>query len=498
LGIEPIVPPELASPIAPLPPPPTLSPTRRVSADDDVRPLTKRRRSGPIVKRDGTLISSMVINLDAGRIALLSPEGPPVCGDVSTDLDVGSYTLTPDIVRKQWVFDSGQVKGGRRFKVLLEGAEPFSLVYVPALNLTVTRGIAADGVNSLEDVRKQIVEAVSDGQADDAFLLLDALSSIDLYDVVEDIWADEPGIVKELLLKFEATLNRQPYDMTRILCALESVAVGPEKLFVDSFMRYYIEPKSFSPDKEREKAGKTNVMLRFEYWLEPERAIIVYADDIHDTDVKHESSPQYREGCLLYPAYFTRGSTPRMWDAKLKSLAEIEKGNFEFIQEAAKASMHVINFVFLANSLLAGTIPAVGGAKPSPRPISEAFKKQPGRWLHDFEAGTNMSETEAAYEARVCNKDPGLGYYVNGVQFDGFQKEVLIDAKYYTSDSRMTKALLKNNAFLGNKLLAQADRQVMAAGGRQVEWRVASQSAADKLKELFERNETPVRVVFAP
>lgn len=498
MGIEPIVPPELASPIPPLPPPPTLSPTRRVSAGDDVRPLTKRRRSGPIVNRAGTLVSSMVINLDAGRIALLSPEGPPVCGDVSTDLPVGSYTLTPDIVRKQWVFDSGQVKGGRRFKVLLDGADPFDLVYVPAFTLTVTLGITTDGPNSLAYLRKQIADAVSKNQADEAFFLLDALSSIDLYDAVQEIWADDPGTINELLLQFEATLNREPYEMTRILSALESVAVDPKKLFVDSFNRYCIEPKSFSRDEEREKAGKSNLMIRFEYWLQPERAIIVYADDIRDTDAVHGSNPQYREGCLLYPTYFTRGSTPRMWDAKVKSIAEIETGNFDFIQESAKASMHVINFVFLANSLLTGTIPAVGGAKPSPRPISQAFQKQPGRWLHDFEAGTNMSEEAAGYEARVCNKDRGLGYYVNGVQFDGFENGVLVDAKYYAENSGTTRGLLKNNYFLGTRAVTQGLRQVMAAGGRQVEWRVASQSAVDKLRELFETNKIPVRVVFAP
>jgi hypothetical protein len=160
--------------------------------------------------------------------------------------------------------------------------------------------------------------------------------------------------------------------------------------------------------------------------------------------------------------------------------------------------MHVINFVFLANNLLISTIPLASGTKPSPRPISEAFKKQPGRWLHDFEAGTNMSEEAGAYESRVCHKDRAMGYYVNGIQFDGIEKDVLLDAKYYVNDSGTTKALLKNNHFLGNKLLAQAERQVMAAGGRQVEWRVASQAATDKLAQLFQTNKVPVRVVFIP
>ena len=122
-------------------------------------------------------------------------------------------------------------------------------------------------------------------------------------------------------------------------------------------MRFAVDPKSFSKDKEREKAGKSNVMIRFEYWLMPERAIIVYADDIHDTDAIPGANPQYGEGCLLYPTYGTRGITPRMRDAKKKVIAGIEAGNFEVVQVSAQAAMHVINFVFLANSLLLRTSP---------------------------------------------------------------------------------------------------------------------------------------------
>ena len=186
-------------------------------------------------------------------------------------------------------------------------------------------------------------------------------------------------------------------------------------------------------------------------------------------------------------------------EAKKDCIAQVEAGNFEVVQEAAKASMHVINFVFMANSLLTSTVGAAGRTKPSPRPVSEAFAKQPGRWLRDFEAGTKMSLEEAlAYEARVCNKDPAIGYYVNGVQFDGIEREVLIDAKYYTEQSRTTRSLLRNNPFLGNRCLAQAERQVAVAAGRQVEWRVASAVASDKLRELFRVNKVPVRVVFMP
>ena len=122
MGNGPIIPVE---PVAPIPaiPAATLEPSRRVQSDE-APPGPIRRRSQPTADRTGTLVSAMVINLDAGRIALLSPEGPPVCGDVSTDLAVGSYALKPDRVKKQWAFEPRQVKSGLRFRVTLDGADP--------------------------------------------------------------------------------------------------------------------------------------------------------------------------------------------------------------------------------------------------------------------------------------------------------------------------------------------------------------------------------------
>lgn len=498
MGIEKIESPGLIPPVKPLAPI-TLSPTRTASADDNVKPLTKRRRINELSNRAGALVISMEINLEAGRIAFLSTEGPPICGDVSTDLPEGSYSLTPDLIKKRWIFDPKQVKTGLRFNVSLEGVkDPFDLVYAPSFNLSVTLGMASAGPNSLEDVRVQILAFVAKKQFDEAFILLDSLCAIDLYDLVNDIWFDNQELIFTFLLNFEIIVKNQSIDAQRILCALESLAVDPKNLYVDSFKRFQIEPKSFSKDKEREKAGKSNIMIRFEYWLTPERAIIVYADDILDTEAKDGFNPQFREGCLLYPTFFTLGSTPRMWDAKKAAIAAIEAGNFEVVEEGVKASLHVINFVFLASSFLQSTISHNSGKQTSARPISEAFSKQPGKWLHDFEGGTNMSEAAAAYEARVCNKDPGIGYYVDGVQFDGFIDNVLIDAKYYTENSGSTRALLRNNYFIGMRSLAQAERQVMAAAGRQVEWRVASQAARDKLQELFTRNKVPVKVTFVP
>jgi hypothetical protein len=62
----------------------------------------------------------------------------------------------------------------------------------------------------------------------------------------------------------------------------------------------------------------------------------------------------------------------------------------------------------------------------------------------------------------------------------------------------MTKSLARNSYWAGNRALEQAARQLEAAGGIPVEWRVASQTAASKLWELFRVNNVPIKVVFVP
>jgi hypothetical protein len=109
-----------------------------------------------------------------------------------------------------------------------------------------------------------------------------------------------------------------------------------------------------------------------------------------------------------------------------------------------------------------------------------------------------MSDEAAAYQSRVCHADRGWGYYRNGVQYDGYNQGALIDAKYYPEGGSMTKSLARNSYWAGNRALEQAARQLEAAGGIPVEWRVASQTAASKLWELFRVNNVPIKVVFVP
>jgi hypothetical protein len=175
-----------APPAKPEPPKPDgsrSSPTAQV-------PPTDRRTSQATLKRNETLITLMTIDLDARRVALSSPEGPPVRGDVSTDLGIGFYTLKVDRQNKQWVFDAGQVPSGLRFHVALIGADPFDLRYPDNISLIAQRGFQSTGPETFKAVKERVVQAVSDRQYVTAFGVLDLLGEVDLYDVVDELWID--------------------------------------------------------------------------------------------------------------------------------------------------------------------------------------------------------------------------------------------------------------------------------------------------------------------
>lgn len=481
---------------------PVLTPSRASRNDVPANP----RRSYPLApNRAGTFVTGMVLNLNSARIAFVTPQGTPIRGDVSTDLVTGCYSLTPDLVRQLWIFDPGQVRTGLRFSVTLNGSRPFDLQYAETLLLSVVPGLEDAGPLSPESVLKAVVDAVADHELTryvDAFMLLDNLSDIDLYDVLDKL---DAGVIGELLLNFEAVLKTRPEGMSRLLRALESYEYKPERLYIDAFDECYVDPKSFSRDKEREKAGLTNIRLVFIYNLKPARAVIVFADDISDSDRKSPESPRYGEGQLLYPQWTSKGSTPRMWEAKKKKIAEIESQNIEFFTTAYAAVESTINLVMAANGLLIRIIPASTTGALTPyrglsRPISEAYAKQPGRFEYDFEGGTNMNDEAALYEARVCNRDPGMNYRVNGVRFDGYDhaSRTLLDAKYYLDKGGAAKSLARNSYFFGNKVLADGLKQANAARGMTVEWRVAGRVAAGKIEELFRVNNVPIRVVYFP
>ena len=133
----------------------------------------------------------------------------------------------------------------------------------------------------------------------------------------------------------------------------------------------------------------------------------------------------------------------------------------------------------------------VGEPEPPPPPASAGEPQVrarvadpgPGRWLDDFEGGTNMSEAAAAYEVQVTGKAAaGTGDDVGGVQFDGYKGGVLIDAKHYLPGQRMDRLLRERNIFVGISLVEQAERQLLAAGRMPVESFVASEESAQVIR----------------
>jgi hypothetical protein len=101
----------------------------------------------------------------------------------------------------------------------------------------------------------------------------------------------------------------------------------------------------------------------------PSRGVMIYADDIYDTQWKTDEPPQYGEAALLYPRYCTAGTTPRMHAAKKEKIQEIEAQNFVFFDTAYAGIDKFLTFFFLAQGLLMRSLPGSGarGGRTAPR-----------------------------------------------------------------------------------------------------------------------------------
>ena len=121
--------------------------------------------------------------------------------------------------------------------------------------------------------------------------------------------------------------------------------------------------------------------------------------------------------------------------------------------------------------------------RPSPPPQPAATPGGgPGRFERENEG---MKERAARYQQQVTNTPPGQVYRVGGVKFDGFENGVLLDAK-----GPGYKNLVKDGEFrrpfrVRADLVDQARRQLDAAAGTPVVWRVAEPEALAAMKRLF-------------
>jgi hypothetical protein len=112
-----------------------------------------------------------------------------------------------------------------------------------------------------------------------------------------------------------------------------------------------------------------------------------------------------------------------------------------------------------------------------------------------------MNEAAEAYELSSCGTPRGMGYYVEGVQFEGFKNGFLLDGKNWTVTGRMGRAMANNERWVEPAIRRQAERQLAVAArhGVQVEWRVADPKTAEMLRVFFRDARLPIRVEhFAP
>lgn len=116
---------------------------------------------------------------------------------------------------------------------------------------------------------------------------------------------------------------------------------------------------------------------------------------------------------------------------------------------------------------------------------------------------STLTQAAREYAIRATGNDTGLGIYVNGVEFDGIEGTLLLDAKnagersFYdvTGSDRFTRD------FKIPEVTRQARRQLLASqgsGASGIEWRVANQQVAEGLEDLFEEEKIFITVKYVP
>lgn len=456
------------------------------------------RREASDRARPRTVVTGIVVNVDAPRVALLTDDGPPYRGEIDTDLIEGVYAIRPDPRQHLWIFEPNQVKQGLRFDLTIDGPDPFSLTYFQPLLLVVTHGLDGARFDTLATAVGLIDAADQDHTPErwaDALDYLCSLNLVDLYDLLDELEATHAGVVGDILLHFaEASKLSDMEGQAGVLRALESFARKPSEYYIDGFDSWQVAPASFAANPERQRAGLTNIQLVLTFdAVQPVRALTVYADDILDDAATEQAPPRYGPLSLTYPARLSRGTTPKLFAAKQAAIAQIEKQNAEFFVTSFKLTAQVLLAVYQASLSLAKIDAASEARGYQPR-----AERGPGRWRETFEGGTNMSDEAAAYENSSCGTPSGTGYYVDEVQFEGFRNGKLLDAKFWKMSGRMGRFIQNRPDLAETKIFNQATRQLAVANkyGAGVQWRVADPKMADLLRNFMQGKGLAVEVVY--
>jgi Restriction endonuclease fold toxin 5 len=111
-----------------------------------------------------------------------------------------------------------------------------------------------------------------------------------------------------------------------------------------------------------------------------------------------------------------------------------------------------------------------------------AAKSGPGVWRT---VNHGMSPRSAAYQAKITGRPATEGYFVEGVEFDGYRAGKLLEAK-----GEGYATWVKNGEFLPifegrRQLLDQMQRQERVANGMPIIWHVAEPAAVDAVRALM-------------
>jgi hypothetical protein len=126
-----------------------------------------------------------------------------------------------------------------------------------------------------------------------------------------------------------------------------------------------------------------------------------------------------------------------------------------------------------------------------------------GQWTQKAE---NMSAESQRFQSQVTGAPEGWVYRVRTgpgpkdfVDFDGFKNGVLLEVKG-PGYRELLRKMQDKPWFEGvDEMLAQADRQLKAAGSTPIQWHFAEREVADLMRKLFKENSLDgIKIVHTP
>ncbi len=147
----------------------------------------------------------------------------------------------------------------------------------------------------------------------------------------------------------------------------------------------------------------------------------------------------------------------------------------------------------------AGAVYVLMGADKAAKEGSKSkAAKGPGEWRRKKFSG---SERSRRYQEQITGHSADEVYFIDDVEYDGFESGVLRDAKgpgyreFFDKSGEPKQWYKDSGKFQG--LLDQADAQSKAARGIPLEWHVAEREMVEIFRRVFERaNIGPIQVIY--